>query len=106
MFVSNFGRGQDWLAGVVESQTRPLSFRVRLEDGRLVKRHMDHVRDTQSMTVSRQRMTEDIPNVGVDQRQKEESARSPTENNRPDTNASDVTEQQPTEQAETEVTRN
>ena len=48
-------------------------------------------------------MMEDIPNVGVDQQQGLESTRSPTENSRPETNALDVTNQQPTEQAETEA---
>ena len=43
------------------------------------------------------------PNVRVDQQQGKESTRSPKENNRPDTNASDVTEQQPREKAETEA---
>ena len=50
--VHNFGKGQDWLAGIVESQTGLLSFRVRLEDGRSVKRHMDHVRQRTTGTKS------------------------------------------------------
>ena len=54
------------------------------------------------MTDSRPRIMENILNVGVDQQQGEESTRSPTENNRPETNASNVTEQQPTKQAETD----
>ena len=52
MSVHNFGKGQDWLAGIVESQTGLLSFRVRLEDGRSVKRHMDHVRQRTTGTKS------------------------------------------------------
>ena len=66
MFVRNFGRGQDWLSGVVESQTGPLSFRVRLEEGRLVKRHMDHVRQrtTDNKSPEGQAMMEDSPNIG------------------------------------------
>ena len=64
--VRNFGRDQDWLAGVVESQTGHLSFRVRLQDGRLVKRHMDHVRQrtTETKSPEGQAMMEDSPNIG------------------------------------------
>ena len=32
------------MAGTVEEVTGPLSFHVRLEDGRLVRKHMDHIR--------------------------------------------------------------
>ena len=32
------------MAGTVEEVTGPLSFHVRLEDGRLVCKHMDHIR--------------------------------------------------------------
>ncbi|XP_062501353.1 uncharacterized protein LOC134178494 [Corticium candelabrum] len=100
VFVRNFGRGQDWLAGVVESQMGPLSFRVRLEDGRVVKRHMDHVRQrtTETKSPEGQAMMKDSPNIGVDQQQGEEITRLSTA-----TNAPDVTEHQQTEQAETEA---
>ncbi|XP_062501421.1 uncharacterized protein K02A2.6-like [Corticium candelabrum] len=100
VFVRNFGRGQNWLAGVVESQTGPLSFRVRLEDERLVKQHMDHVRQrmTETKSPEGQAMMEDSPNIRVDQQQGEESTRLSTA-----TNAPDVTEHQQTEQAETEA---
>ena len=93
-------RGQEWLADVVESQTGPLSFRVRLEDGRLVKRHIDHVRQRTTKTKSPegQAMMEDNPNIEVDQQQGKESTRLSTA-----TNAPDVTEHQQTEQAETEA---
>ncbi|XP_062501854.1 uncharacterized protein LOC134178959 [Corticium candelabrum] len=100
VFMRNFGRGQDWLTGVVESQTEPLSFRVRLEDGRLVKRHMDHVRQrtTETKSPEGQAMMKDSPSIGVDQQQGEESTRLSTA-----TNAPDVTKHQQIEQAETEA---
>ena len=44
VFVRNFGRGDKWMAGTVEEVTGPLSFHVRLEGGRLVLKHMDHIR--------------------------------------------------------------
>ena len=42
--VVNFQGRPKWLAGVLEEQLGPLTFRVRLEDGRLWKRHVDHIR--------------------------------------------------------------
>ncbi len=37
MFVKNFGRG------VVKKLTGPVSYTVELEDGRVIRRHVDHV---------------------------------------------------------------
>ena len=42
--VVNFQGRPKWLAGVLEEQLGPLTFRMRLEDGRLWKRHVDHIR--------------------------------------------------------------
>ena len=42
--VVNFQGRPKWLAGVLEEQHGTLAFRVRLEDGRLWKRHVDHIR--------------------------------------------------------------
>ena len=42
--VVNFQGRPKWLARVLEEQLGPLTFRVRLEDGRLWKRHVDHIR--------------------------------------------------------------
>ena len=44
VFVSNTGRGPKWIEGVVEQQTGPLSFLIRLTDGRRVRKHMDQLR--------------------------------------------------------------
>ena len=33
-----------WLTGDITTQTGPLSFTVRMEDGRAIKRHADHLR--------------------------------------------------------------
>ena len=41
--VVNFQGRPQWLAGVLEEQLGPLTFRVRLEDGRLWKRHVNHI---------------------------------------------------------------
>ena len=42
--VVNFQGRPNWLAGVLEEKLGPLTFRVRLEDGRLCKRHVNHIR--------------------------------------------------------------
>ena len=42
--VVSFQGRPKWLARVLEEQLGPLTFRVRLEDGRLWKRHVDHIR--------------------------------------------------------------
>ena len=42
--VVNFQGRPKWLAGVLEEQLGPLTFWVRLEDDRLWKRHVDHIR--------------------------------------------------------------
>ena len=43
--VVNFQGRLKWLAGVLEEQLGPLTFRVRLDDGQLWKRHIDHIRE-------------------------------------------------------------
>ena len=42
----NFGTstGQKWLPAVIEEVTGPVSFMVKLQDDRLVRRHLDHLR--------------------------------------------------------------
>ena len=44
MFVKNFSTGPTWLPGVITECRGPLSFQVRLEDDRIVRRPIDHVR--------------------------------------------------------------
>ena len=44
MFAQNFGTGSKWLPSVVLEVTGPVSFLVKLQDGRLVRRHKDHLR--------------------------------------------------------------
>jgi hypothetical protein len=41
--VKNFARGSKWLPGVVVQVTGPLSYMVKLQDGRVIKRHVDHI---------------------------------------------------------------
>ena len=44
----NYAKGDKWLPGKVERKTGPVSFRVRLEDGNLIKRHQDQLHMRQS----------------------------------------------------------
>ena len=44
VYVRNFSSGPCWLPGVVVSQSGPVSFVVKLQDGRTVRRHQDHTR--------------------------------------------------------------
>ena len=44
VYAKNFGRGSLWLPGVVQEARGPVSYTVELEDGRVVRRHVDHVR--------------------------------------------------------------
>lgn len=49
MFVKNFTAGPKWLPGCISTVWGPLSFDVELEDGRVVQRHIDHIRSTVSV---------------------------------------------------------
>ena len=44
MYVRNFVGSPAWLEGTILDQTGPVSFRIQLSDGRVRKRHIDHVR--------------------------------------------------------------
>jgi transposase InsO family protein len=44
VWVVNFQGSPKWMPGVLENKTGPVSFSVRLPDGRLWRRHVDHIR--------------------------------------------------------------
>ena len=44
VYVRNFNGKDRWLAGIIEQQKGPVSFVVRLPDGRWLRRHQDHLR--------------------------------------------------------------
>ena len=48
VFFENFGQGSKWLAGNIDEVRGPLTYMVKLSDGRLVKRHVDHIRNRTS----------------------------------------------------------
>lgn len=44
IFARNFGEGPTWLPGLVQERRGSLSFRITLQDGREIRRHVDNVR--------------------------------------------------------------
>ena len=44
VFVCNFGTGPNWITGKITACRGPVSFEVELDDGKVVRRHVDHVR--------------------------------------------------------------
>jgi len=44
VYARNFGSGSQWLHGTVVEVTGPLSYKVKLPDGRVLRRHVDQVR--------------------------------------------------------------
>ena len=45
MFTHCGGSKVEWLPGIIEAASGPLSYVIRLTDGRTVKRHVDHIRE-------------------------------------------------------------
>ena len=58
----NFQGNQKWMPTVIEIQLGPLTFTARLSDGRLWKRHQDHLRE---------RRPDETESVGVEQQRPE-----------------------------------
>ena len=44
VFVHNFASGPTWIPGTIAEERGPLSFHIQLENGRVVRQHIDHVR--------------------------------------------------------------
>ena len=47
VLVRNFSTGPEWLLGTVVNSRGPVSYIVKLSDGRHIKRHVDHLRKTE-----------------------------------------------------------
>ena len=41
--VRNFLTGDGWLSDIIREANRPLSFQIKLQDGRIVRQHIDHI---------------------------------------------------------------
>ena len=48
MFIKNFADGPTWLPGIVAALHGLLTYGVKLGDGRVVRRHIDHVQSRAS----------------------------------------------------------
>ena len=44
VFVKNHRKGKKWLAGSIIKETGPVSFQVKLQDGRIIRCHQDQIR--------------------------------------------------------------
>lgn len=44
VFVRNFGDGEKWLPGTVELCQGPVNYRIKLQDGKIVRRHITQIR--------------------------------------------------------------
>ena len=44
VYAYNFGSGGRWLPGIIVEKLGPISFKISLVNGRLIRRHQDHVR--------------------------------------------------------------
>ena len=79
VYVKNFGQGTPWVMATVKERTGPLSFRVMLPDGRMLRRHQDHIRSRQleddplpngthtdpTASPPESNMTEELPSIEV-----------------------------------------
>ena len=46
VYVRNFGRGEKWIPGQIVESTGPVSYKIKTNDGVLMRRHADHVKVT------------------------------------------------------------
>ena len=44
VLVHDFPTGTSWLQGILKSKSGPLSYNIELVDGRIIHRHIDHIR--------------------------------------------------------------
>ena len=44
VYVRNFGTGNTWVPGEIAESSGPVSFLVKCGDGKLIRRHQDHMR--------------------------------------------------------------
>ena len=65
MYVQEAGVNSQWISGMIELKQGIVHYEVRLEDGRLVMRHIDHVQPcySASLTIQQQEETPDTADV-------------------------------------------
>ena len=45
VFIRNFGVGSRWISGVIVNSSGPLTWLIKLEDGKMLIRHADHIQN-------------------------------------------------------------
>ncbi len=50
VMLKDFRTNGTWLPGSIVQQTGPVSYKVDIGDGRILRRHLDHIRDSVSTT--------------------------------------------------------
>ncbi|KAK3100735.1 hypothetical protein FSP39_024398 [Pinctada imbricata] len=48
VYAKNFSSGDKWLPGYITEKSGPLSYRIRLSDDNIIRRHVDHLRPRQT----------------------------------------------------------
>ena len=66
VYAQNFGTGQKWMPAVVQEVTGPVSFLVKLQDSRLVRRHQDHLRRRIPDGEDEKPVSDDFPEILID----------------------------------------
>ena len=69
VLAMNFAGGPKWLPGVLESKVGPVTFMVVLRDGRVWKRHQDHLRTSRFIEGEKGTETEPAPCIRDRQRE-------------------------------------
>lgn len=60
VFISNYHNGPKWFPGVIEKKTGPVSYSVRLQDGRIRRGHQDQIRRRSVEVTSDRDSCEDV----------------------------------------------
>ena len=66
VYVRNYQPGRSWLPGEVQERTGPVSFRVKMQDGRLCRCHIDQVRKRSVEEPSASEVQVDVPTSHTD----------------------------------------
>lgn len=59
VYMRNFGTGSRWVHAVIHEVSGPVSFLVKLDDNRLVRRHQDHLRRCRTNSEPSQPLSEE-----------------------------------------------
>ena len=67
VYILNHGRGvtAKWISGTIIKQSGPVSFCIKLSDGRMVKRHQNQIRLKYDYAVEEQLETSEIPDMEI-----------------------------------------